>query len=743
MEFRRDIAVQTLRNVLQLLAALLAGLDAGLLADLDRVVRQRGPEIARQRPESIVEKAIALLNDLWPMRSRLPSTVVQALQAGLQPQLPTGSRRVDPVVIRVEAADRQALLVDLAVIADFRTYRRPASLARRVSALIASHQDRLTADELVQWQALDQAWQNTNDPVAYLSAVERLLGKGIATLRRLFERNKDWVDQTLRMADLEAAPRLATSTDISPAGDLVERFVNAIFPAQLLLSQRSVPLIVQIARQHAGGGVFATPAEARVELRLGDLTLVLLAEDFQIVNVIGGLPVAGASAARIVTVEAERDCPPVVYLLDPVAAGHKTLSIDIYQYGRNIATLSFAVDVLDQDTLVNPTAVAAEPVSVASLSPLAEPPDLELRVALSNDRRRLTFMLHSARTGDYNFSDAGEVDLTVDPQAFLQPLYDRLSTLAQQSTATRTPAETDRAVAELAQIGINLFERVFSQKLKEEYARFRETYRGKTLLITTDEPWIPWEMVRPYLADDQGNVRFDDPPLCEMFRVSRWLAGRGAPDQVSFRRGVWVVPSDNLIAAQAETTYFEDLNRQEWDVSLVGPLSTLADVQGRFRSGETELYHFACHGNFVATEPGESKLKLSGDFLRPSEIVGPLQSGLRRARPLVFLNACYSGAGGFALTKLDGWAQRFVGAAGASAFVGSQWEINDELAARFATEFYNRLWGVGDNAPLTLGEAFHAARQAVKQSDPANPTWLAYTLYGDPNGRVALGAAAS
>ena len=40
---------------------------------------------------------------------------------------------------------------------------------------------------------------------------------------------------------------------------------------------------------------------------------------------------------------------------------------------------------------------------------------------------------------------------------------------------------------------------------------------------------------------------------------------------------------------------------------------------------------------------------------------------------------------------------------------------------------------------MPLGQAFHEARMAIKAADEANPTWLAYVLYGDPQGQVLLG----
>ena len=57
----------------------------------------------------------------------------------------------------------------------------------------------------------------------------------------------------------------------------------------------------------------------------------------------------------------------------------------------------------------------------------------------------------------------------------------------------------------------------------------------------------------------------------------------------------------------------------------VGALTKAADVQARFQSKDTQLFHFACHGNFDATNPDNSMIKLEGGFLNPSQI------GVRRA----------------------------------------------------------------------------------------------------------------
>jgi CHAT domain-containing protein len=77
-------------------------------------------------------------------------------------------------------------------------------------------------------------------------------------------------------------------------------------------------------------------------------------------------------------------------------------------------------------------------------------------------------------------------------------------------------------------------------------------------------------------------------------------------------------------------------------------------------------------------------------------------------------------------TWLAGWAKSFL-TAGAGAFIGSLWEVRDSSAGHFAEEFYRSLLG-----GVPLGYAMKQARTAI-QNEPGDPTWLAYTLYGNPS----------
>jgi len=778
MAFRMDTAADSLSKTIDALSSAWDVLPQPTRAAVQQAIMTCGPKIAAANSFNASSAIVELLDALWAQKGMLPDSVSSILQAG-QGTAPALAR----LLPTVPDATRAKLLDRLAKIADFRYLKDPPATAEAVARLVSTKEDRLKPDERAAYDKLHDAFARGGDPEAFLRAVESLLS-GYPAVKALLDGAKTFVRPAPVVyrgmsAAAKGSPESAASTRStggmsfasgglmstlmgeprSPAaggrttarakpptavaadggGDLT-RYANVIFPATVLVTQQAVPLIVHVAQAHSQQSVF-TADEAKITLKVGDLTIVVQAEGFILAGSLGGVPAAGDSGGRVVKVEADRDCEPTIFLLTPQSTGEKRINVYIDQFGRNILTRAFQVKVVADLAAVQALpSVTADPQPVESpvRGASAPPPDLELRVMLSGDRRRLSFMLHGGP--DYNFRSMGETDpLPDEPRVFLQPIFDRLSGLARRSDAARTPDETAAAKKELADLGANLYDQLFTKALQDEYGKtIRQKYAGKSLMITSDEPWIPWEVVRPFAVDDNGNVLYDDPPLCEMFRLSRWLAGRGAPDQVAMKQGVWVAPADNLQAAQAESNYFDELHRRQWQVSLSGPLTKAADVQARFQSKDTQLFHFACHGNFDATNPDNSMIKLEGGFLSPSQIGVQARAGLLATKPVVFLNACYAGQVGFGLTGLGGWAEKFL-QSGASAFIGSLWEINDKLAAQFAQEFYNRLWGLGGEAAAPLGQAFHEARMAIKAADEANPTWLAYVLYGDPQGQVLLG----
>ncbi|MEZ4709556.1 MAG: CHAT domain-containing protein [Caldilineaceae bacterium] len=509
----------------------------------------------------------------------------------------------------------------------------------------------------------------------------------------------------------------------------------ANFPAEVE-PQSEHPLIVRLQRLLEA----AAPGQ-------GDATLQFSStEDAKLVEVVVSAP-AFADATqcwrRTMRVWRDRDSQPVVFWLTAGSeAGKMPLTVDFYHAGRMLGSVTYESEITSDVTNASARAQRISPINQLDAPP-ADPPDpadLTLRITKNEQTNTLHFVLHSPDPAlGYDQREMGQVALNANPRRFLTDTFDQLSRMARQAVRkVDTLSETDTAVEEkeLVRIGENLFEKLFPEALRNEYWRLKELREQgviRSLLIISDEPWIPWEIVKPYQYDEKTDSDLTDDFLAVAFELCRWLAGRGPLADLHVDAASVVIPELDLAYVQQEKQYFEGLKGR--GLRVADPLQSRDDVLDAVHEGEFQVLHLAAHGNFNPDKVDQSPLVLQDrQELWPSDLSGSQVRALRRQRPIVFLNACHSGQIEFSLTGLGGWAEQMVSTIGVGAFIGSLWEVNDLLAAEFATFFYDQLI-----AGEPLSAAFRAARSHIRQRQPSNPTWLAYTLYGDPNGRTEWG----
>lgn len=536
----------------------------------------------------------------------------------------------------------------------------------------------------------------------------------------------------------QALPQTADSGEESPAPSQpdtrVPFFADVRFPTQVKRDEvqwLSVQLKLEESAESRTQATIGVPFEAAPPGQLPPPEYVevrLLAPDF------------GEQTGvweRTMTVYPTRDSQPVVFLLSCGVLGRKRITVDFYHKARMIASINFESDVVQAATQRGSAPVTlGEGLEMGALEANPPPPaDLELRVARTAESNGLSFVLNSSLpNGALRSQPVGQIKLThKDPQAFFSDRLQRLTDLARAAPA----AEVDqRLVQEIEALGEGLFELLLPPALQQLYWEQIEPLLAqgtvKTLLINSDEPWIPWELIKPYRYNEADDSEQRGPFLVEQVSLSRWLA-RPLPPAVNVKQAALVMPEVNLPHVQEEKQYFDTL-AQEHHIELQGPLQLHDEVLDRLRTGNFQLLHFATHGAFNAEDADRSELFLGQQNLTPAELVGGQLRGLRSARPLVFLNACASGKADLTLIGAGGWAHKFFVEGRASAFVGTLWEVSDDLAADFSRTFYGGLV-----AGKTLGEALRAARLQIRDQEPGNPTWLAYALYGDPNGKVTFG----
>jgi len=521
-------------------------------------------------------------------------------------------------------------------------------------------------------------------------------------------------------APAPAAPLLPPSV-IEPAaggvGTSLTRYPALEYPREVVLGTRTSLTVVLELQQREPQSVAVFVADTAPQPPV--LEVVLRARAFDIEH----------SNTQLLEVSRDGDCD-VRFVLVPRQPGEHELRVDFYQHGRRIGTARHTARVVEQAAAlpVRSRLEALEPLEIGAAGAVA--PDLELCVqADRNDQQVLYFSLHSTvEDVDLHHTDAGSVRLHGSPLQKMQQVYDQLSRYAGQAPSGQN--ERLLQLAELERIGRNLWDELVSDELKAGYWLWKD--RIRSLLITSDEPWIPWEIVKPYRWDDQNRL-VDEPFWCEKFCISRWLSGPGPADRVPMQLLRPVAPAaSNLASVHEELQFLRSINQLNRGVSADEPFSQRGPVLELFSSGRFNVLHIAAHGGFNALQPDDSRIMLDGGELRPADIFA--RFGGARPRPLVFINACHGARLEHAFTGLGGWADRLVRNAKVGAFIGTAWEVNDRLALLFAQAFYEALLRDGK----TLGESFLLARLRIRDAEPSNSTWLAYVLYADPGAHAAL-----
>lgn len=437
----------------------------------------------------------------------------------------------------------------------------------------------------------------------------------------------------------------------------------------------------------------------------------------------------------------EADSAPVVFDLQPQRVGHTTLTFDFVQGNQLVGVATAPLEITAFEVIEG---AEPRPARAVAFQPGLADPDLVLRIEVED--AALVFSL--IRNGGAWWRTFAPVPLRQSPEAYAAELYQSIASLvdAEDPTAQavlgkrlRIPADdVDRSIKKLGQA---LWKHLIPDELKALYAAERAAWTDKTLLIQSDEPHLPWELVWPYDPADRWR---DDVPWCCTLHMTRWLrkddrlrsGNMTPPGELSLGRLAVLAPTytwlPNLKGAQQEQDLLLALAAQYGlrDVSPATP--TWGAVMDLLEGRGYDWVHAAAHGNFYAAAPdGDSALWLAKDrALTPDAMVGgEIEAHLGAERPGFFFNACQVGRQGWTLTRIGGWANALV-SAGAGIFVGPLWEVKDDSALQFARIFYGALL---DNE--TVARAARQARLAARTA--GDPTWLAYSVYAHPNARLA------
>jgi hypothetical protein len=437
-----------------------------------------------------------------------------------------------------------------------------------------------------------------------------------------------------------------------------------------------------------------------------------------VVSARSGFDVVGRAEVQLrVTDDAEP--LPAQVKLRATTLGVGRITVYAFLRGSALGSLTINPEVVAVGVETGPRAAA----TAALDTHVAGNADLSLLIFVHQDsagRSELLFKLDAPdRSLGLNLKSFGPIRLETPPATYFADQYAEINEL---------PVETKRlrkiAAERLAAIGSSLFQQLLPEDLQALLWGLRE--RIHTVFIQSEEPWVPWEICR--LQGKEGDRVVEGPFFCEQFEVTRWTMGTPLIPELTFRDLAVIAPPSNLSFAKAEVAMLLTLAGTSRSVKEVTP-ATYSNVRNALGAGQHDGIHFVGHGRYPENgNAARAEIGLQGaQPLTPTDITGVVNN-LGIPKPLVFLNACEVGRQGRGLTGLGGWATELL-RAGAGAFVGSYWNVTDDLAVDFSTAFYQRLLA-GD----TVGAATRTARLAIRDAD--DPTWLAYTAFADPGARI-------
>jgi CHAT domain-containing protein len=287
------------------------------------------------------------------------------------------------------------------------------------------------------------------------------------------------------------------------------------------------------------------------------------------------------------------------------------------------------------------------------------------------------------------------------------------------------------ATSELLALGLEIGELIPKELLEGENWLLGESLqkRSPSILILTDEPYIPWELALvPSQNASSGQRRY----LGEIAEVGRWPINdrQETPRAKLNASNLHAFAAESYSGAGNRKDLLEAVKEREFLVETFGAIphaATRPVIDEWLRSTQTseETVHMALHGYSDPRASDQGLILGDGEILTPQLLLGVQSGGSARAYSLVFLNACQTGTGGESLGQVAGFPGTLA-RNGAGAVIAPLWEVDDREARDFAEKFYEKTL----NDRMQVGNALKSLRQ--RSPGERGIARLAYIFYGHP-----------
>lgn len=490
----------------------------------------------------------------------------------------------------------------------------------------------------------------------------------------------------------------------------VERHTRIDFPSECIL-ERKVDLRIQLTR------------EAPTYTRAPQTLLVAFSASKE--QVILDVHVTAPSFAvhqphKTMTVPIGGDSEQVSFTLVPLEIGEQVVEIEFFHNGTRIGYVLVKTNVRTHSASERPNNVLSMEDPISRL-------DSTLHRAVSREKRiihvswierekKLYFTLYSSIPDEFGEWEQPVPSTREQIENDLRELNAFLSEMVTQGNLSE--ADWESTCLNCQAVGESLFEALIPRQLAD---CSRQWAPGSSVVISTNEQWIPWELmhdgldfwVRKFIVtryprlSDRRNVprtsRNQDSSLRPIRRIVNVVGGSLPNDAAKRAAGLFA-----KLPSSVQVTLLEQQPIIELKKAVDG----------------ADILHCTCHG---LSDP--HLLQIASDRTRTKNLLPhtvkelPLCPG-----GMVFANACASAQPYIAFGKFGSFGWEFY-KQGADVFIGTLGPIPTKYAIPFAEMVYDRLTNRTEQS--TIGIALANARKEA--ADQRNLFWLLYCLYGDPD----------
>lgn len=424
---------------------------------------------------------------------------------------------------------------------------------------------------------------------------------------------------------------------------------------------------------------------------------------------------------KTMSMPVDGDSEQVSFDMVPTEWGTQTFEIEVFHGSSRVGYLLV-------DTWVFNGPAIAEPSNLLVMEDPVE--HLDESMSLEGLHRRMIWVNWNQRQGKITYdlkpSAPDDDDLPCDKsfpqlQRDIQDYLKNLNEFLNEAVVQANPSDElwQSICLNLEGYGRTLFDQLIPPQIAE---RSRQWPPDATVIVSTNENWIPWELL--FDGEDFWGRKFclaRYPRFTDAIQKPKKSRPK-IPSLRPIKKALNAIGGDILKPhTEKASKLFENLLATDSvKVLKARPISVFEE-----NLSEMDIVHCTCHGR---TRP--HMLQLSGNNSRLEnllpETIGrlSLQKGC-----FVFANACSSNVPVLTFGKFGSFGWEFY-RRGAKIFLGTLGAVPVKYAVPFAESIYKHLFSEDKSTP-TIGQAMARAKRAA--SKDRNLFWLLYMIYGDPD----------